>query len=160
MFNLTLDEYKHAQTPLSNLSANPLSSNMLIGGPGMKYFNLLHPELSDQVDWKAPGVREAYMNPPISMGPFRSAMYDRQRPGNQAPIPDYNDTLGEMEVLFGPWAQRVGASNFEMLQEGLIFAKPTFQTPLSNPRLHDSIAYTGVSPLKNFRPNSTLQFIN
>jgi hypothetical protein len=153
--NLTLDDYKHDQQPISNMSENPLQH--IIGGWRQhREFAKLVPSLSDQVDHKAPGVREHQIAPPISFGPFRGSAYDQQRAGNQAPMPDYNDTLGEMETLFGPWAQRAGASNYHILRENIITEHPAFR----NTTLNYNAALTGVSQLKDFRPNSTLSFIH
>ena len=150
----TFDSDVNLRPPTSALDAkNMLMFN--VGGKKQPYeATMLTPMLSDQVDWKAPGVREQMMNPPISLGPFRSSTYDVQRPMNAAPIPDYNDTLGQNNYLFGPWAQRTGADNFQMLQETALLDNIMFKNygQWSSP-------HTGFSALKDIKPNSTRAFV-
>lgn len=155
----TLDAEIHMRAPGPDFGAQFWRNNELefqIGGKKQPYeATMLTPMLSDQVDWKAPGVREHQMNPPISLGPFRSSIYDVQRPFNAAPVPDYNDTVGFNTFLFGPWAQRTGASNFQLVKETELLDNIQFWN-----LGQWSQALTGVSPLKDFKPNSTVPFIN
>ncbi len=157
----TLDSDLQMRQPGSDFGAMFFRNNELelpIGGKTqVAQAALLVPMLSDQIDIKAPGVREHMMNPPISFGPFRSSAYDQQRPVNQAPIPNYEDVAGgEQSMMFGDWAMRTGAANYLMLNENKV---QDHQSNQFRNLSQWSQSLTGVSALRDFRPISSLRFI-
>lgn len=108
---------------------------------------------TDNVDWKAPGVREHMMAPPVNLGPYRSAIYDRQRAANQAPYPNY-DEFRQNDLMFGDWAKSHGSFVHDMVARNRNHEIPGFVD-----RGSWSAQSTGFTALKDFKPNSSLLFI-
>ena len=155
--DLTLENSLQFQPPSSSFN---LGADLRLprGNPLMpSYANQLRIITSDDIDVKAPGIREQMMNPPISFGPHRPSIYDQQRASNQAPMPPYDDPSGKQNSwMFGKWAQVYGNSIFNLVTDNQITD-------------HRSNAFrnvgtwsgqrTGFSALREIRPNSSLIFM-
>jgi len=157
----TLDADFQMKAPGTDFDSQLWRNNHLefpVGGHRLpRKANTIRPMMSDDVDWKAPGVREHMMNPPISLGPYRSSVYDTQRAANQAPMPPYEpDRVGSNTLLFGPWAQAYSNSIYEIVNENKVLEHESnsFRNvgTWSGPR-------TGFSALSELRPTSSLVFM-
>lgn len=119
--------------------------------------NTIRPITSDDIDIKAPGVREHMMNPPISLGPYRSSAYDTQRAANQAPMPPYEpERAGMSTLMFGPWAQAAGNSLYEMVNANKV---TEHRSNAFREQGTWSQQLTGFTALSELKPISTLVFM-
>lgn len=152
----TLDNELIFQSPHATFELPGAGNRIMmppLRGRAGAHINMISPMLSDNVDWKAPGVREHMMNPPISLGPYRSSVYDTQRSANQAPMVSFD---AASSLMTGPWAQNYGESLYRMVNENKV---TEHQSQCFRNTGTWSAPLTGFSALSEIRPNSSLIFM-
>lgn len=113
--------------------------------------------LSNNIDIKAPGVREQMYNPSFPFfGPYRSSLYqhNNQTSVNNAPIPNYEDAMAlgpTPSWLYSDWHRRNASAWFDILQETPVKESWQFRN-YSN----YITPYTGFTAFSQLRPHTTL----
>lgn len=140
--------YRHDQS-VSYADAFAPAGNLQI----MKQSAHITPYANDNIDIRAPGIRDQVQNPSFPyVGPYRSSLYDTNSVQNNAPIPGWDSNVPS--YMQTRQNARFGAEMWTTLYETPVKEHWSFRE-----FGQFNVPYTGFTAFANLKPASTMAWI-